>query len=631
MRKRAFVIGALLSAGIAMIDPYLMFKGIDIYFCWEYWAPAAIFTLFVLILLACLHRVFELKPSELLLIFIMTSTASVLPMALMATLISIIAAFRYFGTSVNLWEELIVSKVSPFLVVKDQAAINYFYEGLPPGVSIPYLAWMKPLGFFLIFILIFSFLSICLMVLFRKQWVEKERLIYPLTILPLEMIKREAGSRVPVLFRNKLFWLSFVIVFIFYLSNWWTRFLTGTPILPLKGYLDLYRDTGYLMLNVEFHILGLAYLIPRSISLSLWLFYLLFTMQNSLLIISGYRLPGVAEPYAEGSGVATFTSAGAMFMFVALLFWRAREHLGDCFRKAFSRHSRIDDSKELLSYRTSVLGVIIGFILMVGLMRFVGLPYHVSFLLVLFSIVVFLGLTRIVCQTGLPAARAMCIPPIYTVSILPPGLVTEQGYLALGFQYIWTSELRTSIMAVAGHTLKIQEEARISSRLLFTAIIASILISYVFSAWTYIFCGYNMGTLNASISGSGAGRWFLGDRMAFTVARFILQKIDTPMTQEVMLLRSLFMGIGAFLMGILMFLHARFLWWPIHYLGFPIAQTLPMRQYWFTIFLAWIIKGLILRFGGHNVYKKSVPVFLGMILSFISWKVVEAVLTVILK
>ncbi len=516
MRKRAFVIGAALSAAIAMLDPYLMFKGVDVCFCSEYWAPAAIFVLVLLVLLSCIHRMFELKASELLLIFIMTSTASVLPsMALMAPLISIISGFKYFATSVNRWEELIIAKSSPFLLIKDETAVKYFYEGLPIHESIPYVVWLKPLSFFLMFILVFSFFSICLMVLFRKQWVEQEKLICPLTILPLEIVKRKDNCRLPDIFKNNLFWLAFTLVFLYYFFNWWSRRLTGAPILPQRASITLFRNTGKLILNLDFPVLGLTYLIPRNVSLSLWFFYILFTLETSALSISGFRLPGVPEPYTEGSIANCFIGAGAMLMLVIALFWRARKHLSDCFKKAFNRSCSIDDSSEMLSYRTAVCGVIISFFLMVIFMKCAGMSYFVAFMFILFSMVVFLGLSRIVCQSGLPACRAMCIPPIYTVSLLPPHLMNEQGYIALGLQYIWTSELRTSIMTTTGHTLKIQEDARIPSRLLFISIISAIVISYVFSAWTYIFCGYHFGTLNASVSGSGAARWFLTQLATF--------------------------------------------------------------------------------------------------------------------
>ncbi len=58
-----------------------------------------------------------------------------------------------------------------------------------------------------------------------------------------------------------------------------------------------------------------------------------------------------------------------MFVLVILLFWQARKHLTECFRKSFTRNSGIDDTKEILSYRTSVFGSILSFFAMAFFMR----------------------------------------------------------------------------------------------------------------------------------------------------------------------------------------------------------------------------------------------------------------------
>ncbi len=618
-----------------MIDPYIMLKGLSGgVFCWECWAPAAIFALFLLLLLPLIHSIFELKVSELLLIYIMASTASVLPsMGFMSSLMPIITGFKYFATPVNNWQELIIDKTRPLLMLQNENAIKYFYEGLPSGESIPYYAWLKPMGFVLLFVLVFSFLGICLMVLFRKQWVEKERLIYPLTILPLEMVKKEKNSRVPKLFKNKQFWLSFFIVVIYYFLNWFTRRVTGTPMLKLGGHIYLFRRNATLRLNPYFPILGLAYLMPRNVSFSLWLFHILFTFQNGFLNMRGFKIPGTNEHFCGRTAITTFEAGGAMLMFVASLFLRARQHLTDCFKKALNRNYPVDDSKEMLSYRVATFGTIISFILMVSFMRYFGMPLFASFMFVLFSVAVFIGLARIICQAGLPAAQAQCIPSAYTSYLLPPEIVSPQGYVAMGLQYSWAADIRTSIMMATGNSLKIQEEARISPRLLSTSIIIAIIVSYVASAWMHIRGGYAIGALNASTSGAsgGGGPWFFGGQMANCISNFIIPKLTSPISKEIIFSRYLFTGIGALLMGGLMFLHSKFLWWPIHYLGFPIAESQPLGNWWFAIFIAWLIKGLILRFGGHNVYKKSVPFFLGMILGHITWMVIESALNLIIR
>ena len=57
------------------------------------------------------------------------------------------------------------------------------------------------------FIFVLMFVMICIDVIIRKQWTERERLTYPVAQLPYEMTNRASG-----LFRNKLMWTSFAIV-----------------------------------------------------------------------------------------------------------------------------------------------------------------------------------------------------------------------------------------------------------------------------------------------------------------------------------------------------------------------------------------------------------------------------------
>ena len=93
--------------------------------------------------------------------------------------------------------------------------------------------------------------------------------------------------------------------------------------------------------------------------------------------------------------------------------------------------------------------------------------------------------------------------------------------------------------------------------------------------------------------------------------------------------RLFFTGVGASVMGLLMFMRQRFLWWPLHPLGFPVALTWPLRYDWFAIFIAWLAKSLVLRYGGVRLYRILLPFFLGLILGefFISgfWSIVDGI------
>ena len=72
--------------------------------------------------------------------------------------------------------------------------------------------------------------------------------------------------------------------------------------------------------------------------------------------------------------------------------------------------------------------------------------------------------------------------------------------------------------------------------------------------------------------------------------------------------------IGAGVMTGLLFLQRRFLWWPLHPLGFVVSMDRVMDTAWFPTFLAWSIKSILLKYGGLKAYRSLWPLFYGLIL-----------------
>ena len=54
--------------------------------------------------------------------------------------------------------------------------------------------------------------------------------------------------------------------------------------------------------------------------------------------------------------------------------------------------------------------------------------------------------------------------------------------------------------------------------------------------------------------------------------------------------------------------------WPLHPVGLLMVNTFYGEEGWVSIFLGWLLKALIVRFGGARVYRKAIPVFLGLIM-----------------
>jgi hypothetical protein len=91
-------------------------------------------------------------------------------------------------------------------------------------------------------------------------------------------------------------------------------------------------------------------------------------------------------------------------------------------------------------------------------------------------------------------------------------------------------------------------------------------------------------------------------------------------------------GSGMLVVAALTALRLRFLWWPLHPIGYAVANTWTMAWLWFPCLLMWLVKGLVLRYGGLRLYRHWMPFFLGLILGdYLAgglWAILGAVLDI---
>jgi hypothetical protein len=75
-----------------------------------------------------------------------------------------------------------------------------------------------------------------------------------------------------------------------------------------------------------------------------------------------------------------------------------------------------------------------------------------------------------------------------------------------------------------------------------------------------------------------------------------------------------FLGIGMLFTFFLAFMRMRFLWWPLHPAGYAVSNSWGMATVWFPLFIAWLIKGFVLKYGGLKTHQKVIPFFMGLML-----------------
>jgi len=138
------------------------------------------------------------------------------------------------------------------------------------------------------------------------------------------------------------------------------------------------------------------------------------------------------------------------------------------------------------------------------------------------------------------------------------------------------------------------------------AILIASLLGTAAAFWAYLHTMYAVGYESAKFRGPGI--WAFGQEP--------WQKLDNWITSP----QQADPGtLGAYAFGCLctLFLasmRTRFIWWPFHPAGYLVAGSFGLFRLWLPIFVSWLAKVLILRYGGLRAYRRALPFFLGLIL-----------------
>ncbi|MDH7570113.1 MAG: hypothetical protein QHJ73_11070, partial [Armatimonadota bacterium] len=322
----------------------------------------AVFTLVVLTLLNVAvgrrRPAWTLKQGELLVVYTMVALASALAGhdALQVLVPMISYPFQY-ATPANRWEELFFAYLPKWLTLSDPAVIRGYYE----GNTNPYTweivrAWSVPVFFWTLFIGLLLLVLLCMNVLVRQQWSEREKLTYPITHLPVQFTQGGGEGLVRGLMHNRLFWIGFSLAAFVDINNGLALFYPSIkPILTPgfdQSYLNLgqffterpWRAIGWTPLSWYPFMIGLGVTMPLDFLFSAWFFYIFWKLELVLTMALGWdQTPQF--PYTN------YQAFGAYLCFFASSLWLARGYLREVARKVMGLPTRLDDSGEAISYR----------------------------------------------------------------------------------------------------------------------------------------------------------------------------------------------------------------------------------------------------------------------------------------
>ena len=570
-----------------------------------------IFLVFTLTALNALFRLrfpkLALTQAELLVVYVMLSIASaIMGRDMFENLLPILGHVFWFADSGNRFSRF-WPYVPKWMAPHDLNALKGYYLGNSSLYTREHIfAWLLPVIFWVAFVLALTFIMLCLNVLIRKQWTERERLTFPLVQLPMAVT---GGGKV---FSNKVMWMGFAIpVFIQTLNNL-NYFYPAVPSMHLK-----LQDWGPFIVNHPWNgigwlpvgffpfAIGISFFLPLDLSFSCWFFYVLRKLIDVGCVAWGFRDPGASVatsriPYVLDQGT------GAWVGLSVALIWMSRKHLKSVFVEALHGRGEMSDPDAGMAYRTAVIGIVLGLLALVFLCQAMGMSLWLPFVYFGFYFVISIGITRVRAELGPPAHELNWINPERTlVAILGTQALGTHNLTLLSYMYWFNRGYRCHPMPHQLEAFKMGQDTGMEARRLVIAMLLAAAVGAVASLWALLDIYYRNGEATARIMSYSTG---IGVE-AFARLR---DWADNPRRTDWYVVA--FTGVGAGFTLLLAAAKARFFWWQFHPIGYALANSYALEYFWMAIFIGWLCKFLIVRYGGVKLYRAAIPFFLGLIL-----------------
>jgi hypothetical protein len=495
----------------------------------------------------------------------------------------------WYATPENEWQSLFWRYLPRWLVVQNPGKLNAYYQGessLYLGEN--YKLWVIPIAWWATFFVALIAVMLTINIIIRKAWTVQERLTFPIVRLPYELTEPSG------IFKLKLMWIGFAISGGIAIWNGIHVLRPFLPQIPTRSFeIGQYftqrpwNAIGWTPMYMLPFAIGIAFLMPLDLSFSIWFFYLFWKMLRVLGNAMGMRsLPGF--PY-DGH-----QTTGAYIMLAILVLWGNRKHLSAVFR--VSLRGNTDASRE---YR---FALILGFVGLLWLFMFaqrMGMQWWVIPLYFGIYYIMGISITRVRAQLGPPTHEMFQATPhqvlVDSLGTRRLGVPTLTSFAMLwGFNRGYRAHPMPHILE--GFWLGEQERIPII-RLAFAMLLAT-LVASITSFWSFIEMSYRDG---ASANPPWGGFNHLQNWLFYA---------SSPRTLELS-----FMGVGAVIALILQMLRRRFMWMTLHPAAYALTgSTWTLSWLWFSIFLSWLSKRVIVKHGGIKGYRSALPFFMGLLL-----------------
>ncbi|MBN1867386.1 hypothetical protein JW916_08840 [Candidatus Sumerlaeota bacterium] len=508
--------------------------------------------------------------------------------------------------------------------------VESFSTALLPGETIPWSGWLAPLCAWGVWLLFLWTMMAGLVLILTPQWVKRERLSFPLLKLQQSLIESPAPGRLlPPVFSRPSFWIAAIVIFVMRVlegsNNYWPDMVPSIPLswnvqrLFTEGILQHLHDAIYSG-HIYFILIGMAFFMPARIGFSIWFFTWVYALY--IAIGTAYFPPFRKETiYDQRLGAMIAMSLGVL--------WLGRMQWAHVVRCMVSRGLVSEEDRR---DRWAGYAFFLGCAGMFAWLVWAKVQPGWALFYVAFGAMVIMLMARFVAETGLPVVSFDLRYHIMLVKLAPISWLTAPTLFFSGVMAMFLSA-RVMFATMAMHALGLDPTLgpRRQRRFL-AAMVGILLIGVVVSGAAHLYYGYNN---SMSLDGKFMPVNPKGRGQVFSTARDDLKSYEHGTIIRPLYNQWKHLAIGAGGAGLLQWACIAMPRWPLHPIGLVIVKSSYSDWAWPSLFIGWLLKILILRYGGARLYRGMIPLVLGImigeIVAALFWSLVPTTLALMGK
>ncbi|MBA3685085.1 MAG: hypothetical protein H0W72_07560 [Planctomycetes bacterium] len=479
----------------------------------------------------------------------------------------------------------------------------------PAGV--PWSAWLRAALAWVPLIGGAMVCAVAMAALVRRQWIHNERLPFPIaTTIAAFLEEPEPGRRLAPIFRSRVFWAGFALAVLVLLSK--GLHIWGYIPLEIQTRFDLtkafsgefwyraYTHWALFTWQIYFSIIGITFFLTAELGFSLWFFFVL----TNVMFMIGRHYFGLPLEYHHPS----IASMGGFGVQCLLILWVGRTYYMSLLKAALVGGKDPETAIGAIYARILLLAAV-G---LVAVQVALGAQAHHAVLATLVYLGLMLVLARLVAEAGIPFLTFPWSVNSLILSLTGVGAPAAAlvPITLLGMTLV--ADSRENVLPFAVNAEFLAEKAGVR-RLPWSALMLLVLaMGTVIAGVVLIALDYG----SVSIANGAAGHvnrdwWWpscLRDAvgpMANAASIGVNPEIESE-NHAAMLFGALFtaaLGVARLFLS----------WWPLHPLGYLISSSWATHMIWFSFFLGWLAKALVMRYGGFTIYARLKPFALGLI------------------